>query len=150
MRLNFTLLKKNRLVFKSVPPVCENFAAAVRCCTHEHVVCTTTTDQNLNHKNDAISTIASFSFTYNVNQPPTPKFYSMKKLRFVLMTVSAIALTFLSSFAFGQATVATDSADYQPGSTVLITGSGFEPGETVQLQVIHVGETGDNAFSGAH
>jgi len=36
------------------------------------------------------------------------------------------------------ATVTTDQSDYPPGSTVNITGSGFAPGETVQLQVLNI------------
>ena len=34
------------------------------------------------------------------------------------------------------ATVMTDKADYVPGETVLITGSGWEPGETVALELV--------------
>jgi hypothetical protein len=33
--------------------------------------------------------------------------------------------------------VATDQTDYAPGSTALITGSGFQPGDTINLQVVH-------------
>jgi hypothetical protein len=35
---------------------------------------------------------------------------------------------------FGQASVTTDQSDYRPGSTATINGSGFQPGETVELQ----------------
>src|SRR5215475_6456934 len=105
MRQIFTLLKKNWLVFSSAPSVRENDAAAVGCCSQELVGCTTTT-QNLNHKNDAMTSVASFSFIDNLKRPPTPKFYSMKKLtRRLAMTASVFALTLFSSFAFGQATV---------------------------------------------
>jgi hypothetical protein len=45
--------------------------------------------------------------------------------------------------------VTTDQADYPPGATAIITGSGFQAGETVTLQVLHVGD-GDNDVSGAH
>ncbi len=34
-------------------------------------------------------------------------------------------------------TVTTDKQDYPPGSTATITGENFEPGETVELQVLH-------------
>lgn len=34
------------------------------------------------------------------------------------------------------ATVMTDKSDYIPGETVLITGSGWEPGETVALELV--------------
>ena len=36
------------------------------------------------------------------------------------------------------ATVTTDKQDYPPGSTATITGENFEPGETVELQVLHI------------
>src|SRR5436190_6706947 len=74
----------------------------------------------------------------------------MKKARFLLMTISVIALTFLSSFAFGQAAVSTDQLDYPPGSTVIITGTGFQAGEIVTLQVLHTLANGDNDTSPAH
>jgi hypothetical protein len=37
---------------------------------------------------------------------------------------------------FGSASVTTDQSDYPPGSTATINGSGFQPGETVELQVL--------------
>jgi hypothetical protein len=53
--------------------------------------------------------------------------------------------------AFSQsATIGTDQADYAPGSTAIITGSGFTPGETVTLQVLHDPTGGDDATSPAH
>jgi hypothetical protein len=70
-------------------------------------------------------------------------------LRSLLFTFFAITLTSVNVFS-QSATITTDQADYPPGSTVIITGTGFQAGETVTLQVIHVGETGDNATSGAH
>ena len=39
------------------------------------------------------------------------------------------------------ATVSTDLDDYSPGSTALISGSNFQPGETVELQVLHTDGT---------
>lgn len=44
--------------------------------------------------------------------------------------------------------VATDQVDYSPGETAIITGSGFAPGETVQLQVAHT--DGSHATDSAH
>jgi len=38
--------------------------------------------------------------------------------------------------AYGYPTVQTDQSDYAPGTTVTITGSGFQPGETVNLQLV--------------
>jgi hypothetical protein len=40
-------------------------------------------------------------------------------------------------FVTGDAVVSTDKPDYAPGETVYITGYGFTPGETVQVQVVH-------------
>ena len=44
------------------------------------------------------------------------------------VTVTAESLTY--------ATIATDQSDYNPGMTVTVTGTGWQPGETVQI-VIH-------------
>jgi hypothetical protein len=75
--------------------------------------------------------------------------FMQPKLRLLLVTVSVILFSFVTTSVFGQVTVSTDKNDYPPGATVLITGSGFIPGETVTLQVTHVGE-GDNSTSAAH
>src|SRR5207245_5297325 len=50
----------------------------------------------------------------------------------------ALIVGFLAALALpaGAATVATDKADYAPGENVVITGSGWEPGETVVL-ILH-------------
>jgi hypothetical protein len=55
----------------------------------------------------------------------------------------------LSAHAALSATVTTDETDYPPGGTVYITGNGFAPGETVELQVLHV-DGADNDTSPAH
>ena len=70
-------------------------------------------------------------------------------LRSLFLTFFAVTLANLSAFS-QTATIKTDQLDYPPGSTVLITGTGWQAGETVTLQVLHEGETGDNATSGAH
>jgi uncharacterized Zn-binding protein involved in type VI secretion len=60
--------------------------------------------------------------------------------KFITRITLAFVL-FLSLAAFkvqGQATIKTDLLDYPPGSTAIITGTGFQPGETVTLQVVHV------------
>src|ERR1017187_942387 len=44
----------------------------------------------------------------------------------------------------------TDSSDYQPGSVVTITGTGFTPGEIVTVRVIHCDSAWDNDNSLAH
>ncbi len=38
--------------------------------------------------------------------------------------------------AYGYATIQTDQSDYAPGTTVTITGSGFQPLETVTIQLV--------------
>src|SRR5947209_3751095 len=51
--------------------------------------------------------------------------------------------------AASAASVSTDQPDYAPGSTVIITGSGFSSGETVTLQVLHEIVSGANTTSTA-
>ncbi|HSV11820.1 MAG TPA: hypothetical protein VLI68_13685, partial [Hanamia sp.] len=70
-------------------------------------------------------------------------------LRSLLFTFFAITLTSVNVFS-QSATITTDKADYPPGSTVIITGAGFQAGETVTLQVIHYNTIGDNDTSAAH
>ena len=41
-----------------------------------------------------------------------------------------------SAEAYGFPTVQTDQSDYPPGTTVTITGSGWQPGETVTIQLV--------------
>src|SRR5262249_1539381 len=50
---------------------------------------------------------------------------------------------------FNPAQIGTDTDDYPPGGTVLITGIGFLPGEMVELVVLHV-DGGDDETSPAH
>jgi hypothetical protein len=47
----------------------------------------------------------------------------------------AIAIFVVAQPLFGAATVATDQSDYTPGQTVVITGAGFQPGESVTLRI---------------
>src|SRR3989442_253576 len=54
-------------------------------------------------------------------------------VRLVGLVVGLLAPLALPASA---ATVATDKADYAPGEAVVITGSGWEPGETVVL-ILH-------------
>jgi Invasin, domain 3/Bacterial Ig-like domain (group 3) len=49
----------------------------------------------------------------------------------------------LAGKTFAQAGVTTDQTDYAPGSSVQITGSGFAPGENVQLQVVNLTNPSD-------
>jgi hypothetical protein len=65
----------------------------------------------------------------------------MSKLIFTRLTLAFMLFLTLGAFkAQGQATIKTDLLDYPPGSTAIITGTGFQAGETVTLQVVHVGE----------
>src|SRR5438876_7334519 len=49
---------------------------------------------------------------------------------------NASGTTLASGELYGFATVKTDHADYTPGSVVTITGSGWQPGETVSLSFL--------------
>jgi uncharacterized repeat protein (TIGR01451 family) len=55
------------------------------------------------------------------------------------LILCCLAITFSSSAqeALG-ATVVTDKEDYGPGETAFITAQGFEPGEIVRFQVLHI------------
>lgn len=58
-------------------------------------------------------------------------------LKFAVFVVMSFLL--LSNSASAQtATVQTDLLDYPPGATAIITGSGWQAGETVTLQVLHM------------
>ena len=48
-----------------------------------------------------------------------------------------LALEFLEQRALLSVTVMTDQMDYPPGSTAQISGSGWQPGDNIQLQVTH-------------
>src|SRR5207245_8898679 len=50
----------------------------------------------------------------------------------------ATGTTLQSGELYGFATIKTDKADYPPGTTVNITGSGWQPGETVQMSLVEV------------
>ncbi len=74
-----------------------------------------------------------------------------QKLVTRLAGAAVVTLAFLLSVGGAPgATVTTDKADYQPGETVRIAGSGFGDGDVVTVQVVHVGDTNDNDTSTAH
>ena len=50
---------------------------------------------------------------------------------------SRFALESLETRQLLSVMVATDQTDYAPGATALISGSGFEPGDPITLQVVH-------------
>jgi hypothetical protein len=56
-----------------------------------------------------------------------------------------VALVLISPIlALHGATIATDKTDYHPGTTAIISGTGFKPLENVQLQVLHADGRDDN------
>src|SRR5262249_9646643 len=66
-----------------------------------------------------------------------------------------IALMFLISVSVSaqsaiQCMINTNKEDYAPGEAVLVAGSGFQPGESVILQVLHADTANDNQTSDAH
>src|SRR5947199_8420756 len=61
---------------------------------------------------------------------PTPQASPRSFARLVGLVGGFLAALALPASA---ATVATDKPDYAPGQTVVMTGSGWEPGETVNL-----------------
>src|SRR5438093_1860485 len=81
---------------------------------------------------------------------PTTSQVGSQICKYIIASVAALisALAFSSSAL--AATLTSDQADYAPGSTAYITGSGFAQGETVQCQVLHIPDSGDNNTSPAH
>ena len=65
---------------------------------------------------------------------------SALRVAFAFLALATL-LPIATRAAYAQATVTTDQADYPPGATALITGSGFWPNEVVTLQVTHADET---------
>nr|WP_315212141.1 hypothetical protein [uncultured Flavobacterium sp.] len=51
--------------------------------------------------------------------------------------ICLLSSLFFASVAFGQAYIKSDLVDYQPGSTAILTGAGFQPGESVRINVLH-------------
>ncbi len=66
----------------------------------------------------------------------------MKKQLWATLMSVAIVLAGAGS-ALAAASVTTDKADYPPGATVQITGTGFQPGEIVELQVLNLTDPTD-------
>ncbi|MDT8374113.1 MAG: hypothetical protein RQ737_09060, partial [Bacteroidales bacterium] len=69
------------------------------------------------------------------------QFYSSVTCRNIETTFRKIVMMFLAFFVLGSLTVitgqtiTTDKDDYSPGETVIITGTGWLPGETVRLYI---------------
>jgi hypothetical protein len=60
---------------------------------------------------------------------------------------SGKVLRTMAALESSPATVTTDKTDYQPGDTVIISGTGWEPGETVQLTLHRDNGTEDTVLS---
>ncbi len=108
---------------------------------------TNTTSSQLELTNDALTSAASFSFIpiEAKNTPKSINFFNQKfmlsNLRLLGMTAAVILLSFITSFAQAQATLISDKDDYAPGTTATLTGSGFQAGEQVKMQVLHADGT---------
>jgi len=80
--------------------------------------------------------------------PPTKSGIHVRAYGFLLFLLLSLLST-LSAYA--QATIATDKPDYPPGSTVTITGSGFQANESIVMQVLVIDPAvNDNDTSPAH
>jgi len=53
-----------------------------------------------------------------------------------VLVVAALVPLAAASIAYGQAEVTTNQLDYYPGDVVVVTGSGFWPGESVSLRLV--------------
>jgi len=60
----------------------------------------------------------------------------IKNLRLLASLFVPILFSLTSSFAFAQATLTSDKPDYQPGDTLRLSGSGWQPGETVSFHFV--------------
>uniref|UniRef100_UPI001430F4FF hypothetical protein n=1 Tax=Maribellus sediminis TaxID=2696285 RepID=UPI001430F4FF len=63
---------------------------------------------------------------------------NLRTIRTALMLLCTGLLLLAANAGFGQADVITDKDDYFPGETVIISGSGWEAGETVELYIEHL------------
>jgi len=61
-----------------------------------------------------------------------------------LFGAASLAALLSGAAASAQASLISDQADYAPGSVAVLSGSGFQPGESVRMQVLHA----DGAPSG--
>ena len=59
----------------------------------------------------------------------------MRNTRVIQSVILLLILLATAGLSFAQPTLATDKADYSPGETVYISGSGFAPGEVVELTI---------------
>ncbi len=65
-------------------------------------------------------------------------------LRLLFLSLSVFFLSATTNFVKAQTpTLVSDQADYAPGTTATLTGSGFQPNEVVTMQVLHYDGTSD-------
>ena len=76
--------------------------------------------------------LLAFGFTKQLKPFTTTDVLFVKPVLRFRLSMIALCLLLMGS-AVGQATVMTDKDDYQPGNYVIITGSGWQPGETVSF-----------------
>src|SRR5204863_6441433 len=81
-------------------------------------------------------TLNTASFVTSARSASTGSPLSQDGLLLVAGGKDAKDNTLQSSELYGFATVKTDKADYPPGTTVNITGSGWQPGEIVALTLV--------------
>ncbi|MGN6164558.1 MAG: beta strand repeat-containing protein, partial [Flavisolibacter sp.] len=99
-------------------------------------------DTKIPYIHDAQPLAASFLLVaapFKNTKSLTANYFTMQpKLRLLGMTVAVLLMSFVTTIAFGQATVTSDKPDYAPRSNAVFTGSGFLPGETVALKVRNI------------
>src|SRR5437762_1914098 len=74
----------------------------------------------------------------------------MNSIAHKFLTTAFLLIAFCFSGKLYSQTLTSDQSDYAPGATVVLTGSGFQAGETVTLLVVHADGSFDNDTSAAH
>jgi hypothetical protein len=82
--------------------------------------------------------------------PHSGDYHTLKNRITSYLIAVVLALLCMANSLLTAATVQTDRPDYPPGATAIITGTGWQPGETVTNQVLHADGTFDNTTSTAH
>ncbi len=85
------------------------------------------------------SFVEDAAILFHEYNPGTKTFKTLKELAIVdlLEALETGNISLKSDEPNNDAKVTTDLDDYPPGSTAVITGSNFQPGETIELQVLH-------------
>src|SRR4051812_15840152 len=69
-----------------------------------------------------------------------------KSSLFILIMVFALVVIGQATAQTVAPSVTTDYQDYAPGSTVYITGSGFQANETVSLQILRINDSDNDGL----